>query len=146
MRVGNAEVSNGQTQVQVPVDLLDASDAQPIGLLSMAVQYDATRVKAITCNVGSSFDLLLCNLAKPGLIQLAGGNADGIRANVRIADMTFEILQPSDLFVPLTAQLKRVSNREGDALSASGQDGQIGSSCIAGGSNCHNVYLPLVQK
>ena len=38
----------------------------------MSLQYDATRLKAVACKVNATFDLLLCNLAKSGVIQLAG--------------------------------------------------------------------------
>lgn len=47
---------------------------------------DATLLTATTCTVGDSFDLLLCNLATPGVIQLAGVAATGIASDVRIAD------------------------------------------------------------
>lgn len=146
VKIGSVAIDEGQSQVQVPLDLQSADDAHPVGVVSLAVQYDAAKLKAITCNVGSSFDLLLCNLAQPGIIQLAGVDADGIRSNVRIADIGFEILQPAKLSTPLTVQLKRVSNRDGDALETVAQNGQVSLSCTAGSANCHNVYLPLVQR
>ena len=80
------------------------------------------------------------------MIQLAGVDASGIGTNIRVADLTFEILQPAKLSVPLTVQIKQVSNRDGDTLSAAPQNGAVDLSCVAVDSNCSTLYLPIVQR
>lgn len=146
LRAGSAMAAKGQTTVQIPLDLLDVNSGRPLGALTMSLQYDATRLKAVSCNVNAAFDLLLCNLAKSGVIQLAGVDASGIGTNIRVADLTFEILQPAKLSVPLTVQIKQVSNRDGDTLSAAPQNGAVDLSCVAVDSNCSTLYLPIVQR
>ena len=144
--VGDATASQGQNQVQVPLDLLDVGNEMAVGVVSFAVQYDAARLKANSCTTSNRFDLLLCNFATPGILQLAGVAADGIRSNAHLADIEFALLQADGLATLLTVQLKRVTNPAGDALTASGGNGRITSSCPPGSGGCNTVYLPLVQK
>lgn len=144
VQVSSSGVNQGQAQVQIALDLLGARDEFPVGVVSLTLQYDAAKVKATDCATSARFDLLRCNIAKSGVIQLAGVDADGIRSDARIADITFEILQAEDLYTPLTLQLRRLANRDGDRLDASAENGQIGSACAAGSGRC--IYLPVVQR
>ena len=146
VRAGNVAVTEGQTTLTAPLDLLGASAERAVGVLSVDVQYDATLLTATTCTVGDSFDLLLCNLATPGMIQLAGVAATGIHSDVRIADLAFTVLQPANLNTQLTVQLDTVADANGAALSATAQNGQIGDPCLPGNNGCLDIYLPLVQR
>jgi len=146
VRAGDVAVTEGQTTLTAPLDLLGASAGRAVGVLSVDVQYDATLLTATTCTVGASFDLLLCNLATPGVIQLAGVAAAGIHSDVRIADLVFTVLQPANLNTQLTVQLDTVADANGAALSATAQNGQIGDLCSSGNSGCINIHLPVVQR
>ncbi|MEZ4863403.1 MAG: hypothetical protein R3C14_18945 [Caldilineaceae bacterium] len=148
VRAGDVPVSAGQNALVAPLDLTGATLEQPVGALSVAVQYDAALLKATGCTTSDSFDLLLCNLAKPGMVQLAGVAATGIHANVRLADLNFDLLQPDNLSTQLTVQVGAVADPAGTALSATRQNGQIGAPCPPGSAGCaaQTIYLPLVQR
>ncbi|MFN8444353.1 MAG: hypothetical protein U0175_26455 [Caldilineaceae bacterium] len=144
--VGNVVAAQGENQVQVPLNLIAAGNQPGVGALSLAIHYDAARITAKSCTTSEQFDLLLCNVAMPGAVQLAGVAAEGIRSNVRLADIAFELLESDGLSSELTVQLKQVTDPAGDVLNASTDNGQIISACPPGSGSCSNVYLPLVQK
>lgn len=146
VRAGVVTVAEGQTAVAVPLDLIGATAERAVGALSVDVQYNAALLKVVACTVGDSFDLLLCNLDTPGLLQLAGVAATGIRTDVRIADLGFELLQPAKLSTQLTVQLDTIADAEGTALNATGQNGQISTACPPGSDNCQTLFLPLVHR
>lgn len=149
IRAGNVAVTEGQTTFSAPLDLIGATAERAVSVLSVDVQYDATKLKATACTVGSAFDPLLCNIATPGVIQLAGVAAIAIRTDVKLADLGFDILQPADLSTLLTVKLDTVADGEGLALVATTQNGQIGAACLPGSEGCsaaQNLYLPLVNR
>lgn len=145
IRAGGMAVIEGQTAVTVPLDLVGVT-APAVGVLSVDVQYDTTVLKAVACTIGNSFDLLLCNLETPGLLQLAGVAANGIRSDVRVADLGFELLPPVNRSTQLTVQLDALADVEGTALSATGQNGQISITCRPGSDTCQTLFLPLVHR
>lgn len=148
VRVGTVFVNAGQTSLTAPFDLLGANDDRNVGALSVDVQYDAALLKAVACTVNDNFDLLLCNLATPGVIQLAGVAADGIRAELKLADLGFDLLQTDNLNTQLMVQVDTVANADGDALSASVQHGKIATACLPGSDDCttQTLYLPLIDR
>jgi hypothetical protein len=146
VRAGHVAVAEGETTLTIPLELIGATPADAVGVLSVDIQYNALLLKATTCTVGEHFDLLLCNIPTPGVIQLAGVAANGIRTNVRVADLGFEILQPVDLNTQLTVQLRVVANTDGMALNATGQNGQISIACPPGSDACQTLFLPLVHR
>ena len=106
-------------------------------------------LKATSCPVSDSFDLLLCNPATPSLIQLAGVAASGMRSDTTVADLGFDLLQPDHLNTSLTVQVGAVGDVEGDAISASAQNGQVRSPCDPESESCPTnsvVFIPLVQR
>lgn len=146
VRAGAATVSEGQSTVETPLDLLGATAERTVGVIHVDVQYNAAILKAIACPVSDSFDLLLCNTATPGVIRVAGVATNGIHTNVRIADLRFELLQPAKLSTQLTVHLAAVANADGIALSATGQNGQINIACPPGSDACQTLFLPLVHR
>ncbi|MEZ4728694.1 MAG: hypothetical protein R3E79_16290 [Caldilineaceae bacterium] len=146
VRAGSIAVTEGQTTMTVPLDLIGATNERAVGVLSVDVQYNADLLQATTCTVSDSFDLLLCNSAIPGVIQLAGVAANGIRTDVRIAELGFDLRQPANLATQLTVQLNAVADVEGTALSATGQHGQLSTACPPGSANCQTLFLPLVHR
>jgi hypothetical protein len=149
IRAGNVAVTDGQTTLNTPLDLVGATAERAVGVLSVDVQYDATKLRATACIVSSAFDPLLCNIATPGVIQLAGVAATALRTDVKLADLGFDILQPTDLSTLLTVKLDAVADGEGLALVATTQNGQIGAVCQPGTAGCptaQNLYLPLVNR
>lgn len=146
VRAGSVAVTEGQTTMTVPLNLLGATAERAVGVLSVDVQYNADLLQATTCTVGDSFDLLLCNSATPGVIQLAGVAANGIRTDIPIADLGFDLRQSANLATQLTVQLDAVADVEGTALSATGQHGQISTACPPGSATCQTLFLPLVHR
>jgi len=146
VRAGIIAVAEGQTTVAVPLDLIGATAARAVGVMSVDVQYNATLLKAVTCAVGDSFDLLLCNTDTPGVISVAGVAAAGLRTDVQIANVSFEVLQPANLSTQLTVQLNAMADAEGSALRATGQHGQVGAACPPGRDDCQTLFLPLVHR
>jgi hypothetical protein len=149
VRAASVPVEEGQTSLDAPLELAGATAELNVGAVSVDVQYDAALLKATACAVSDSFDLLLCNIATPGVIQLAGVAADGIRADLTIADLGFEILQPDNLFTHLTVQLDTIADVEGAAVNATAQHGQIGTPCVPGSEGCPIsavIHLPLVHR
>lgn len=145
VRAGGVSVVEGQTAITVPLDLVGVT-APAVGVLSVDVEYDTTALKAVACTISNSFDLLLCNLETPGLVQLAGVAAGGIRTDVRVADLGFELLPPVNRTTQLTVQLETVADVEGTTLNATGQAGQISITCRPGSDNCQTLFLPLVHR
>jgi hypothetical protein len=149
VRAGSAALVDGQTTVDATLELAGATDEQKVGVLSVDVRYDATAFKASACTVSNNFDLLLCNIATPGVIQLAGVAASGVRSDVKVADLSFEILQSDHLYTLLEVQLDIVADAEGATINAAAQHGQIGTPCIPGSEGCAIsavIYLPLVHR
>lgn len=146
VRVGGGAVIEGQTAITVPLDLVGVTTAPAVGVLSVDVQYDTTALKAVACTVSNSFDLLLCNLETPGLVQLAGVAAKGIRTDVRVADLGFELLPPANRTTQLTVQLDALADVDGTTMNATGQAGQISVTCRPGSDNCQTLFLPLVHR
>lgn len=149
VRAGAVAVGEGQVAVNVPLELTGATNESSVGVLSVDVQYDASVLNAVACPLSDAFDLLLCNLAVPGVIQLAGVAATGIRSDLQVADLGFEVLQPDRLPTQLTVQLDAIADTEGDVLGASVQNGQIRAVCPPGDDSCvadSYLYLPLVQR
>ena len=149
VRATNVAVAQGATTLRVQVDLLGATDTAAVGVLSIDVAYDQTLLNATGCTVSSSFDLLLCNIGTPGLVQLAGVAASGIRMDVGVADLDFTIVQPEKLNTLLTIQIETVGDTEGAALPAIAQQGHIYLACVPGSEGCPilaPLYLPLVQR
>lgn len=148
VRAGVVTLAAGQAAVNAPLELAGATGQQPVGILSIAVQYDASVLNAVACPVSNDFDLLLCSVAAPGLIRLVGVAATGIRSDLKVADLAFEVSQPENLPAQLTVQLDAVADVEGDALSAAAENGQIRAACLPGAEDCSAdiyFYLPLVQ-
>lgn len=149
VRAGTVAAGEGQLPVNAPLELTGATDERTVGVLSVAVQYDSGVLNAVACPVSDGFDLLLCNVAAPGVIRLAGVAAGGIRSDLKVADLGFEVLQPGNLPTQLTVQLETIADVDGDALSASVQNGQIRAACPPGEGSCVAdlyLYLPLVQR
>jgi hypothetical protein len=146
VRAGAATMVSGQTTVEVPLDLINAKAEHPVGVISIDMQYDATMLKATVCTVGDNFDLLLCNVVTPGLISMAGVAATGIRTDVRIANLGFDLLQPVNPSTPLTVLLHAVADTEGAALRATAQNGQVIATCTPGSEGCQTLFLPLVHR
>lgn len=146
VRAGSASVIEGQTAITVPLDLVGVTAAPAVGVLSVDIQYDTTILKAVACTVGNSFDLLLCNLETPGLVQLAGVAAKGIRTDARVADLGFELLPPANRSAQLTVQLDALADVDGTTMNATGQNGQISITCRPGSDNCQTLFLPLVHR
>jgi hypothetical protein len=149
VRVEDRTLPQGQTSFQASLDLLGATAAQKVGVISVDVQYDATVLSATGCTVSDQFDLLLCNLASPGIIQLAGVAATGIVSDLQVADLRFDIAQPANLNTQLTVQLDTVADTEGLDVAAIAQHGQVTAACEPGSEGCPitiPLYLPLVQR
>lgn len=149
VRAGMVTVTDGQTTVDAPLELLGASDARAVGVLSVDVQYDADVLRAVSCPVSDRFDLILCNLAEPGLVQLAGVAASGIYADAAVASLGFEILHSTELNTPLVVKIDSIADRDGVALAATAQPGRISVACAPGSDGCapnSHLYLPLVQR
>jgi hypothetical protein len=148
VRAGTIVLAEGQTEVIAPLAMTGATGQQPVGILSVAVQYDVGVLNAVACPVSDRFDLLLCSVADPGVIRLAGVAGTGIRADLKVADLAFEVVQPANLPAQLTVQLETVADIEGDALSVASQNGQIRAACTPDDDSCvadSYLYLPLVQ-
>jgi hypothetical protein len=149
VRAASVPVEEGQTSLDASLELAGATAELNVGAVSVDVQYDAALLKATACAVSDSFDLLLCNIATPGVIQLAGVAAGGIRSELTIADLGFEILQPDNLFTQLTVQLDTIADVEGATVNATAQHGQIGTPCVPGSEGCAIsavIHLPLVHR
>lgn len=146
VRAGGMAVIEGQTAITVPLDLVGVTAEPAIGVLSVDVEYDTTVLKAVTCTVSSSFDLLLCNMETPGLLQLAGVAANGLRTDIRVADLGFELLPPVNRTTQLTVQLDALADVDGTTMNAIGQNGQITITCRPGSDNCQTLFLPLVHR
>lgn len=146
VRAGGIAVIEGQTVITVPLDLVGVPAAPAIGVLSVDVQYDTTVLKAVACAVSSSFDLLLCNMETPGLLQLAGVAATGLHTDVRVADLGFELLPPVNRTTQLTVHLDALADVDGTTINAMGQNGQISITCRPGSDNCQTLFLPLVDR
>ncbi len=149
VRVANVTVDEGATTLRARLDLLGAADPQRVGVIGVNVTYDTAVLNATACTVSASFDLLLCNIGTPGLMQLAGVSAEGIRTDVAIADLDFAIVQPENLNTQLTVQIETITDNEGTALTATVQHGQVGTPCQPGSEGCPllpPVYLPLIQR
>ena len=146
VRAGGVAVIEGQTAITVPLDLVGVAAEPAIGVLSVDVHYDTTVLKAVACAVSSSFDLLLCNMETPGLLQLAGVAANGLRTDLRVADLGFELLPPVNRTTQLTVQLDALADVDGTTLHAVGQNGQITITCRPGSEDCQTLFLPLVHR
>jgi hypothetical protein len=149
VRAASVAVMKGQTTVDAPLQLAGATTELNVGALTVDVHYDTAILQAAACTVSDSFDLLFCNIAVPGVIQLAGVAAGGIRSSLTIADLEFVILQPDNLFTQLTVQLDTIADVEGAALNAIPQHGQIGTPCTPGSENCPIravIHLPLIHR
>lgn len=149
VRATTVAVAPGATTLRAQVDLLGAADTAPVGVLSFDVAYDQTLLNPTGCSVSAGFDLLLCNIGTPGLIQLAGVAAGGIRTDVTIADLDFTIVQPDKLNTLLTVQIETVADTAGAALPVMAQPGHIYLACLPGSEGCPllaPLYLPLVQR
>lgn len=146
VRAGGMAVIEGQTTITVPLDLVGVAAEPALGVLSVDVQYDTTVLKAVACTVSNSFDLLLCNMTTPGLLQLAGVAANGLRTDIRVADLGFELLPPVNRTTQLTVQLDALADVEGTTMNATGQNGQITITCRPGSDNCQTLFLPLVHR
>ena len=146
VRAGGMAAIEGQTAITVPLDLVGVTAASAIGVLSVDVQYDTTVLHAVACAVSNSFDLLLCNMETPGLLQLAGVAATGLRTDVRVADLAFELLPPVNRTTQLTVHLDALADVDGTTINAMGQNGQISITCRPGSDNCQTLFLPLVNR
>lgn len=149
VRAGMVTVVDGQTTVDAPLELLGVSDLTAVGVFSVDVQYDADALRAVSCPVSDRFDLILCNLAESGLVQLAGVAASGIHADAAIASLGFEILHSTELNTPLAVKIDSIADRDGVALAATAQSGRISIACSPGSDGCapnSHLYLPLVQR
>ncbi len=148
VRAGTTQAAPGATTVVVPLDLVVLTDRVNIGVLSLELQYNAAYLKATACTVSETMELLLCNIATPGRIRLAGVAVRGIRSEVNLANLTFELLQGVDQTVPLTVQVLLTGNVDGAAVSTDGQDGAITLHCPPEAETCSglNIYLPLVNR
>lgn len=149
VRAGTAQIPNGATTVDVPLDLVVFTDRVNVGVLSIDLQYDATMLKATQCTVSNAMELLLCNIDTPGRIQLAGISANGIRSEINLANLTFTLLQQVESSMPLAVTLDIVGNVDGSTVSADQQNGSITLLCPSDSENCTpgiRVYLPLVTR
>ncbi len=79
---------------------------------------------------------------------MAGVSARGIRSEINLAHLTFELLQTVDRTVPLTIQAKLTGNVDGAAVSTDGENGTVTLLCPPNAEDCNgiNVYLPLVNR
>ena len=149
VRAGVVTVEDGQTTVDAPLELFGASDLTAVGVLTVDVQYDANLLRAVSCPVSDRFDLILCNLAEFGLVQIAGVAASGIHEDAAVASLGFEILHPTELNTPLVVKIESIADRDGIALAATAQSGRISIACAPGSDGCAanpHLYLPLVQR
>ncbi len=148
VRAGTAHATADATTVTVPLDLVVLTDRVNIGVLSLELRYNAAYLKATACTVSGTMELLLCNVAEPGRIQLAGVSARGIRSEVNLASLTFEVLQAVDRTVPLTVQVDLTGNVDGAPVSTDGENGTVTLLCAPNTENCSgiNLYLPLVNR
>lgn len=144
----NVTVVETSSTVHAKLDLRGATAQQPVGVLSVDLAYDPAILSATACTVSDRFDLLLCNLDRAGLVQLAGVAAEGIRSDVTVAELDFTILQAANLNTQLTIQIDEVTDPTGAALTATAQHGQVGAPCTPGSDGCPTTatYLPLVQR
>ena len=148
VRAGSVTLSPGQTTIQVPLDLVGASDETPVGVLSVALHYDAALLEATACTVSDRVDLLLCNPSVPGVVRLAGVAANGIRGDLQVAGLDFALRQGEHLNTQLMVQVETVADLAGEPISASGQNGQILTPCAPASTDCpaasYFFYLPMV--
>ncbi|MBX3015207.1 MAG: hypothetical protein KF832_27055 [Caldilineaceae bacterium] len=146
VRAGTVTVSAEQPLVDVPLDLLGATDALPLGTLHVDLHYDTARLQVVACTVGAGFDLLLCNPDTAGVIRLAGVAANGIRADQRLADLRFALLQPVDLATPLNIQVDAAADVHGLGVNAIGQPGALIQNCTGANGSCQNIFLPNIWR
>ncbi len=148
VRAGTGQATTGTTAVSVPLDLVVLTDRVNVGVLSLDLHYNAAYLKATACTVSQAMELLLCNIAEPGRIQLAGVSARGIRSEINLASLTFELLQAVDRTVPLAVQVDLTGNVDGATVSTDGENGTITLLCPPNAEDCSgiNIYLPLVNR
>ena len=149
VRVGTVTASEGATAVTVPLDVIVLTDRFNVGVLSASVDYDTTLLAATGCSQEEPIDLLLCNVTRPGVVQLAGVSALGIRGEMTVANLTFNVLQNTDQATPLLVKVKLVGDGSGTAVGATPLNGSIDLNCAPNTEPCtrgNNIYLPLVQR
>ena len=81
VRAGTAQPALGTTTVTIPLDLVVLTDRVNVAVLSLDLQYNAALLRATACTTSQAMTPLLCNIAAPGRVQLAGVAAQGIRVN-----------------------------------------------------------------
>jgi len=148
VRVGSAQAANGATSITVPLELVVLTDRVNIGVLTLNLHYNAAYLNATACTVSQALDLLLCNHTETGKIRLAGISARGIRNEVPLATLTFDLLQAVDRTVPLTIQVELTGDVDGAAVSTDAQNGTITLYCPPDSEDCSgiNIYLPVVNR
>lgn len=149
VRAGTITVAPAATTATVPLDVIVLTDRLQVGLLSATIGYDETLLKATGCAQTAAVDLLLCNVATPGVVQLAGVSALGLGGETTVANLTFELLVNSDRITPLTVDLKLIGDGSGTAVSATPLNGAIDLSCTEDAENCDRgnvIYLPVIRR
>lgn len=149
VRASTISVPAGAVTATVPLDIIVLADRVNVGLLSAAIAYDATLLTATGCAQGATLDLLLCNVTTPGIIQLAGVSALGIRNESTIAALTFDVAQNVDRNVPLSVTIKRLGDGNGTSVAATAVDGALDLDCAPDVEVCErgtNIYLPLIRR
>ena len=148
VRAGTAQPPLGTTTVTIPLDLVVLTDRVNVAVLSLELQYNAALLKATACTTSQAMAPLLCNIVAPGRVQLAGVAAQGIRNEVNLASLTFEVLQPVARTEPLLLQMGIVGDINGTAVSTDRQNGAITLTCPPEAEDCTGltIYLPLVHR
>lgn len=148
VRAGTAQQPSGAISVTVPLDLIVLTDQVNVAVLSLDLQYNASLLRAANCTTSEAMAPLLCNIKTPGRIKLAGVAAQGIRSEVNLAQLTFELLQTTNRAEPLTLQLGLVGDVNGAAVHTDRQNGAITLSCSPESEECTSltIYLPVVHR
>lgn len=149
VRVGQVTVASGATTATVPLSVEVLTDRVTIGVLSANLRYDDTLLSATGCVARDGMELLLCNTQEPGLIQLAGVSATGLRGNTTVADLTFALLTNSDRTTPVTIEIKLAGDGDGTTIGSTPIDGVIDLSCSTETESCDRgnvIYLPEMHR
>lgn len=126
VRVGSATPAPGST-FMVPVEVLQVPPNNKLGVATLQILYEADFLSIVDCvkHPSSQADLVLCNMAETGLIQMTAADATGLSGNVSLANLTFQVTGSPPISTMLNVVVVQLANTEGQDMANTDEDGVI---------------------